>query len=121
MLLVKTQNSLRTDEKKTKIKNVIISRAKEFENLASYKLNNEFLSLVCNLVENLVKKHYKIDKKDFVLEIYSTLFPDITDDEKLGISGNISFIFDNNLISKVPLSTQIIGMIKAWIKKKIID
>jgi hypothetical protein len=42
MSLVKTQNSLRTDEKKTKIKNLIVSRAKEFENLSTYKLNNEF-------------------------------------------------------------------------------
>ena len=63
MSLVKTQNSLRTDEKKTKIKNVIVSSAKEFENLSTYKSNNEFLSLICNLIENLVKKNIKLTKK----------------------------------------------------------
>ena len=115
MSLVKTQNSLRTDEKKTKIKNLIVSRAKEFENLSSYKLNNEFLSLVCNQVENLVKKHYKIDKKSFVLEIFSALFPDITTDEQLQIVNNIAFIFDNNLIIKIPISKQIIEFGKNWV------
>ena len=38
---------------KDQIKNLIVSKAKEFENLTSHKLN-EFVSLVCNLVENLV-------------------------------------------------------------------
>jgi len=118
MSLVKTQNTLRTDEKKTKIKNLIVSRAKEFENLSSYKLNNEFLSLVCNQVENLVKKHYKIDKKSFVLEFFSALFPDITTDEQLQIANNIAFIFDNNLIIKIPLSKQIVEFGKNWLKKK---
>jgi len=121
MSLVKTQNTLRTDEKKTKIKNLIVSRAKEFENLSSYKLNNEFLSLICNLVENNVKKKYKIDKKAFVLEIYTILYSDISTDEQLQIANNIAFIFDNNLISKIPLSKQIIEFVKSWLKKKIID
>ena len=121
MSLVKTQNTLRTDEKKTKIKNLIISRAKEFELISQYKLNNEFLTLICNQVENLVKKKYKIDKKAFVLEIYSILYPNITTEEQLQLANNIAFIFDNNLISKIPLSKQIIEFIKSWLKKKIID
>ena len=98
---------------------MIVSRAKEFENLSSYKLNNEILSLVCNQVENLVKKHYKIDKKSFVLEIFSALFPDITTDEQFQIANNIAFIFDNNLTIKIPLSKQIIEFGKNWVKKKI--
>jgi hypothetical protein len=121
MSLVKTQNTLRTDEKKTKIKNLIISRAKEFELISQYKLNNEFLTLICNQVENLVKKKYKIDKKQLVLEIYTLLFSDITDNEKFDVSRNINFIFDNNLIIKIPLSKQIIEFVKSWLKKKIID
>ena len=121
MSLVKTQNTLRTDEKKTKIKNLIVSRAKEFELISQYKLNNEFLTLICNLVENNVKKKYKIDKKALVLEIYSILYPNITTEEQIQLVSNIAFIFDNNLISKIPLSKQIIEFVKNWFKKKIID
>jgi hypothetical protein len=120
MFLVKTQNSLRCEQKKSKIKNLIIDKVKEFENLETYKLNSEFLTFICNIVENIVKKKYKINKKEIVIEVYDKIFTNITYEEKLQICKNIDFIFDNNLITKIPLFKQIFEYFKTYVKKKII-
>ena len=76
METIKPQNSLRVDQKKTKIKNEITDKIKSagFSNLDNLKNDNELLSLVMNLIENSIKKIYKIDKKELLLDIYSELY-----------------------------------------------
>ena len=56
METIKPQNSLRVDQKKTKIKNEIIDKIKSagFSNLDNLKNDNELLSLVMNLIENSI-------------------------------------------------------------------
>ena len=100
--IVPIQNNLAFDVKKNEIKSKIIERIKELNiNTATYRLNNEFLLLVCNLVEHLVKKKYKINKKEFVVEIMNQLFVGLTPAELQTINSNIEFLWCNKNIKKL--------------------
>jgi hypothetical protein len=100
--LVSVNNDLAFDVKRTEIKNKIIARVNELGiTIATYRLNNEFLLLVCNLVEHLVnKKKYKIDKKVLVVEILNQLFT-LNAVEKANVESNIEFLWNNKNIKSV--------------------
>ena len=73
--IIPLKNNLLIDWKKQDIKSKIISRVNELNiNVSQYKNDNEFLTLICNLVEYLVVKKDNIDKKEVVLSVYSELF-----------------------------------------------
>ena len=68
--IVSLKNNILNDVKKSEVKNKIINRLVELNlNDIKYKLDNEFLLLVCNLVEHLVVKADKLDKKELVQDI----------------------------------------------------
>lgn len=102
LALVSVNNDLALDVKRNEIKNKIIARINELGvTVATYRLNNEFLLLICNLVEHLVnKKKYKIDKKVLVVEILNQLFT-LNAVEKVNVESNIEFLFNNKNIKKV--------------------
>lgn len=116
--LVLPKNGLAQDIKLNEIKNKIIERLMKIENLQTYKLNNEFLVLACNLIEFYVKKKYNIDKSNLLVNIYEALFQDFTDDEKSTIRQNITFIWNNGHIKKIAYYKLFCVGIKEWIKKK---
>jgi predicted nucleotide-binding protein (sugar kinase/HSP70/actin superfamily) len=102
LVIVPLQNNLALEVKKVEIKNKIIERINDLKiNTATYRLNNELLLLVCNLVEHLVKKKYKINKKDFVVEIMNQLFVNLTPAEIQTINSNIEFLWSNKNITKL--------------------
>jgi len=121
METIKPQNSLRVDQKKTKIKNEIIDKIKSagFSNLDNLKNDNELLSLVMNLIENSIKKKYKIDKKELLLDIYGELYPNLTQDEKMIIIKNHQFLFENDFLAKIKSSTYVFNFLKNLIIKKL--
>ena len=55
-LIIKPKNSLLRDKRFGDIKDIILKRLQEFQNIDKYKFNNEFLSLACTLIEHLVLK-----------------------------------------------------------------
>ena len=121
METIKAQNSLRIDQKKTKIKNEIIEKIKSagFSNLDNLKNDNELLSLVMNLIENLIKKKYKIDKKELLLDIYGELYPNLNQEEKMNIIKNHQFLFENGFLSKLATTTYLFNFLKNLIIKKL--
>ena len=68
----------------------------------------ELVLLVCNIIENVVKKNNKtkIDKKQLVIDIFSTVFglspPDI-----ISLKITIDFLFNNKLIKQISLKKYI--------------
>ena len=100
--LVSVNNDLALDMKRNDIKSKIIARINELGiNTATYRLNNEFLLLICNLVEHLVnKKKYKIDKKVLVIEILNQLFT-LNVIGKTNVESNIEFLWNNKNIKKL--------------------
>ena len=62
---IKPKNSLRLKEKKSKIKSAIKERITSITNYHTLRNDQELILMICNCVENLVKKKYGIDKKQF--------------------------------------------------------
>ena len=60
----------------------------------------EFLLYVCKVVENIVIKSDKVNKKEFVTDLYKALFG-LNDPESKLLSSSIDFLHSNNMISKI--------------------
>jgi hypothetical protein len=62
--LIQPKHNLALKIKTDLIKTKIIERISKFENLQSYRNNQEMLVLICNSIEHLVSKGTKINKLD---------------------------------------------------------
>ena len=99
--IVSLKNNLLYDVTVSQIKNKIITRLNELHlTQPKYKTDNEFLVLVCNLIEFLVTKKNKIVKKQLCIDIFTDLF-NLNDDEKVTLSNNIDFVHANGTIKKI--------------------
>jgi exopolyphosphatase/pppGpp-phosphohydrolase len=101
--LVKPKNELAKRIKICKIVAKIIEELSKLpqEDLKDMKNNPELIKYVCNLVENLISKKYKPNKKEIVLDILKRVIPGFsTNDEKL-ISDIIEFLHQNKDIKKI--------------------
>jgi hypothetical protein len=100
--LITPKNDLALKIKTDSIRTKIIERVSKFENLQSYRSNQELLVLICNSIEHLVSKGTKISKLDLAISICDNLFLDLTDEEKVKIKDTINFIHQNGFIKKIP-------------------
>ena len=62
---------------------------------------------ICNIVEYLVKKRYKVDKKQVVLHVFELLFSDITNDDLQFVSNRIDFLFQHDQIKQVKMISKV--------------
>ena len=116
--LVSLKNNLLVDSNRADIKSKIINRLNSLQlNITNYKKDNEFLLLVCNLVEHLCNKKDKIGKQDFVVEIYNDLFQ-LTDNEKDLLRKSIDFLHVNKAIKKISWYRLFKTSFREWFKKK---
>ena len=101
--LVPIQNSLAVDVKRIEIKNKIITRIGELGLVISnYRNSTEFLLLILNLIEHLVVKKDKINKKELAIEVLNEVFG-LNELERNNINSNIDFLHQNNNIKKVSM------------------
>jgi hypothetical protein len=100
--LIPLQNKLKMKKKFVDIVELIINDVKknipEFEN---HKLDCELI------VEYLVKKKYKVDKKQVVLHVFELLFSDITNDDLEFVSNTIDFLFQHDQIKQVKMISKV--------------
>lgn len=92
---------------------LVLLRAKIAEYPATHNLKNcqEFLLYVTKVVENVVLKKQKIDKKQLVLDVFKILF-NLQPLEIVALDASIQFLYDNGLICKIPLSKKTIHFLK---------
>jgi hypothetical protein len=101
LALVPTQPKLGSDIKRGQILKKINDRIIELNlNQPQYKTNTEFILLVLNLIEHLVKKKHNIGKKQLAIEIITTLFP-YNAQEVQALDDNIEFLHGNKMIKRV--------------------
>ena len=100
--LIVPKNDLALKIKIDNIKSKIVERISKFDNLQSYRNNQEIIVLICNSIEHLVSKGTKIDKLDLAIRICNDLFVNLTDEEKENIKSIINFIHQNGFIKKIP-------------------
>lgn len=111
--LLKPKHSL----KKSQLSNdlLVVLRQKIAEYPATHQLKScqEFILFCCKLIENLIQKKDKIDKKQLVLDVFKQLFS-LQPPELLVLDATVEFLWSNGLICKIPLSKKSIN----WIKKR---
>jgi hypothetical protein len=101
LALVPTQAKLGSDIKRNQILKKINDRITELGlNQPQYKSNTEFILLVVNLIEHLVKKKHNIGKKQLAIEIITNLFPHTAQEVDV-LENNIEFLHSNGMIKKV--------------------
>lgn len=100
--LISLKNNLLIDSKYNEVKSLIINRINQLGLTdGKYKLDPEFTTLVCNLVEHLVSKKDKISKKQIAIDVINSMF-NLSDEELVLLGKNIDFLCSQNgLIKKV--------------------
>ena len=98
--LISITPTLAVDVKMNEIKDKIIKRIIDLKLTdQKYKMSNDVLLLVCNLVEHLCKDK-KISKKNIVLDIMHALFV-LKNDERAQLEYSIEFLWSNKAIKKL--------------------
>jgi len=120
---IKTKNSLKKREKRQKIKQAIKEKVMSIHDHTQLRQNGvcepELILMVCNCVENCIKKHAGVDKKAFVIEIIEDIFLFLSYNDKEQVAQQCQFFFDNALIEVIPLSTKVLSIGWNWLKSKL--
>jgi len=112
--LITLGQGLQKDLKKDQLGKILLTRLQELNMLQQkYKLDNELLTYITNMVEHFVSKTDKIDKKQFVLDFMENNFS-ATPDELEIISKAIEYLHSNKHIKKVSFWKLIKAGIKEW-------
>lgn len=117
-LVVPVKNHLLKNLKVDEVKREIIERIQKFPNYNAYKNDVEFLLLVCNMIEHLIIKKDKIDKKQLLIEIYKQVFNNVTLDDVKALEQNIEFLHANKKIKKVSYYKLFKTGLLEWCKKR---
>ena len=116
--LVTMKNSLIKDQRIADLNIVVKDKLASLPPNISYKNSSEFILYVCKLVENVVCKADKLNKKELVLNILKPLLS--LNDAESKIAGEIiEFLHSNGLIQAIKKSKKIKSSIISWLKKKI--
>ena len=101
--------------KKSQLSNdlLVVLRQKVADYPATHQLKScsEFILFCCKLIENLVQKKDKIDKKELVKDVFKQLF-NLQPPELLILDATVEFLWSNGLICKIPLSKKSVSFLK---------
>jgi hypothetical protein len=124
---IKPQNGLWKDAKIAKVHARLLETITNLPHeIRENRLNMEFVSLVCNMIENCginnkdKAEKLKIDKKVLFVQIYKSLYGNITAQEIETLSKNIEFLHDNGHIIKHPSWKLCAYGVVNWIKRKVL-
>lgn len=116
--IIPLKNNLLLDFRQNEVRTKVIARLHELGlSNQQYKMDNELLTLVCNLVEHLVAKKDNISKKDLVINILQEIFQ-LSEEEKTTLGNNIQFLWSNSMIKKVSFYKLFKTGIKEYFRKK---
>ncbi len=100
---IRFKGSLEKHVMKNKIIECVADQlSKSIPQIVTLSKDLELLKLIANIIENIVCKKHKVDKKELVLEIVKKLFPLLSEQDLAVISDNIEMLHFNKLIKKVP-------------------
>jgi hypothetical protein len=116
--IVPVKNHLLKNVKLDEIIGQIRKRVEALPNYAQYKNDVEFLLLCANMIEHLVVKKDKIDKKELLLTIYKQVFVGMSSIELANVEANIEFLHANRRIKKQSFYKLFCAGVSEWIKKK---
>jgi len=124
---LKPANQLWKDAKISKVHKRILERITDMPHeIRENKHNMELLSLICNMIENSGIKNrekndkLKIDKKQLLIQIYKSLYGNLTPQDCEILSKNIEFLHDNNHIVSHPWYRLVTSCLADWFKRKVL-
>jgi len=100
-----------------------VCKAADIPDYIKYKMDLEFLTMICIMVEHLIdnqKESVKVDKRDIVFVVYGKLFGTLTPPDLKMIESNIQYLHENGKIQKKGLVKVITSSICDWFKRKIL-
>jgi hypothetical protein len=116
--LIPLKNGLFSDFRVNKVKEEIISKLKEMNMVNDkYKLDVEFLTYLVNVIEFIVKKKDKIDKKELAFNVMREVFG-ASEEDCLIIGKNIEYLHTNKIIKKVSYYKLFKATFAEFFKKK---
>ena len=117
---IQPKNSLSRETKKQKLLGQITEKLERVMSSQLKKNDLEFISLVCNIVENVINKKDKINKKEFVFDIFQMLYNgELTQEDKTMIGNHIEYLWENEQIKKVDIFTKTKAIVGSWFHRKI--
>ncbi len=124
---IKPQNGLWKDAKIAKVHARLLDTITNLPHeIRENRLNMEFVSLVCNMIENCGINNkdkadkLKIDKKALFIQLYKSLYGNVTPQDIETLSKNIEFLHDNGHIVKHPSWKLCAYGVVNWIKRKVL-
>jgi hypothetical protein len=119
---IKTRHSLKQRQKHHKIINAIKEKIMSIHDYQTLKsngsVNPELVLMVCNCVENTIKKHAGVNKKELVVEILNSIYQ-LSRQEMENVREQCQHDYDNHLIELIPLTTKFFSILWNYIKRKI--
>jgi len=115
--LINPKNNLLKAQKFNDVLALLKQKVAEYP--ASYILKscNEFLLMVCKITEEVIIKTDKVNKKEFVTDIFKMLFS-INDNECKLLSNSIDFLHSNGMIQKIKTSKKMWSTLKKSVLSK---
>jgi len=124
---LKPANGLWKDAKIAKVHSRILERLTDLPHeIRANKHNMELLSLVCNMIENSninnkdKKEKLKIDKKLILIQIYKSLYGELSPADCDLLCKNIEFLVDNNHVVKHAGWKVCMYSVADWFRRKVL-
>ena len=96
---------------------IIEELKKEIPKIHEMKEQPELILLICNCVENIIKKSDNCDKKKIVIEVMKSLF-NLNNEEITKVDSSIECFCSNNMITKIKKIEKIGIMFGNWFSRK---
>ena len=109
--LINPKNNLLKSQKFADILALLKQKVGEYPPNHILKQCSEFLLLTCKIVEEVIKKGYKVNKKEVVIDLFKALFS-LTEPESKILSSSIDFLWSNGLITKIKTSKKMWNILK---------
>jgi hypothetical protein len=109
--LINPKNNLLKVQKFSDVLALLKQKVVEYPTSHILKQCNEFLLFVCKIVEEVVVKSDKVNKKEFVVDLFKQLFS-LTEPESKAIGLSVDFLWANNLICKIKTSKKLFNFVK---------
>lgn len=116
--LINPKNNLLKVQKFADILALLKQKIVEYPPNHILKQCNEFLLYTCKIVEEVIVKSDKVNKKDFVVDLFKQLFS-LTEPESKLVGNAIDFLWSNHLINKVKTSKKLWNCVKKGVSKSV--
>jgi hypothetical protein len=118
--LVPLRNSLKQLSKFEQIANQIVEYIKQIPNLSNEKNNIELITLICNCVEFLCKKKYKINKENLLIyALKKALNDELSPEDEVLVKKTIEYLHSNGLIKTVTKLALTSDFLKSFFSAKL--